>query len=42
MTKSLSSASYTLLRVLSGLMFCFHGIQKVLGVLTDRTPEFGS
>lgn len=42
MTKSLSSASYTLLRVLSGLMFSFHGIQKVLGVLTDRTPEFGS
>ena len=42
MTKSLSSASYTLLRVLSGLMFCFHGIQKVMGVLTDRTPEFGS
>ena len=42
MATSLRSASYTLLRVLSGLMFSFHGIQKVLGILTDRTPEFGS
>ena len=42
MSKPLRSASYTLLRVLSGLMFSFHGVQKVLGILTDKTPEFGS
>ena len=34
MSRSLRSGSYTLLRVLSGLMFSFHGVQKVLGVLT--------
>ena len=35
-------ASYTLLRIVAGLMFCFHGFQKILGVLSDFQPPFGS
>lgn len=34
--------SYALLRIVAGLMFAFHGVQKVLGVLTDHAPEVGS
>lgn len=33
---------YSLLRIVAGLMFCFHGVQKVLGVLTTKQPEVGS
>src|SRR4051812_25599816 len=34
--------TYALLRVVSGLMFSFHGMQKILGVMTTSTPAFGS
>jgi putative oxidoreductase len=37
-----SDVSFVLLRVVSGLMFSFHGLQKVGGVLTDHQPAFGS
>ena len=42
MAQSLQSASYALLRVTAGLMFSVHGMQKVLGLFAERTPEFGS
>ena len=34
--------AYLLLRVLCGLMFTFHGLQKVFGVFTPHQPEVGS
>lgn len=34
--------AYTLLRIVSGLAFAFHGVQKVFGVLTEATPPVGS
>ncbi len=34
--------AYALLRVLSGLMFSFHGAQKLFGVLTDHQTAVGS
>ncbi len=34
--------AYALLRIISGLMFCFHGVQKILGVLSEHQPAFGS
>jgi putative oxidoreductase len=35
-------AAYTLLRVVSGILFAFHGVQKLFGVLTDHQPPVGS
>lgn len=35
-------AAYSLLRVVAGLMFAFHGVQKLFGVLTDHQPPVGS
>jgi putative oxidoreductase len=35
-------SAYVLLRVVAGLMFSFHGVQKIFGVLTDHAPHFGS
>src|SRR5262245_5577409 len=40
--KGHSEKVYALLRGISGLMFSFHGMQKVLGVLTQQTPPVGS
>lgn len=37
-----SDHAYALLRIVSGFMFAFHGVQKVLGVLTDHQPAVGS
>lgn len=37
-----SSQSYTLLKVVSGLMFSFHGTQKIFGILSNYTPAVGS
>jgi putative oxidoreductase len=37
-----SDHAYALLRIVSGFMFSFHGFQKVLGVLSDFQPTFGS
>jgi putative oxidoreductase len=33
---------YALMRIVAGLMFSFHGVQKVLGVLTTSRPPLGS
>lgn len=34
--------AYALLRIVAGLMFAFHGIQKLFGVLSDSQPAVGS
>ena len=36
------AAAYWLLRTLAGLMFAFHGVQKIFGVLADHQPAVGS
>ena len=37
-----TNAVYTLLRIVVGLLFAFHGLQKLFGVLTDHQTAFGS
>ena len=37
-----SDFTYALMRIVSGLLFTFHGAQKILGVLADSQPEFGT
>jgi putative oxidoreductase len=37
-----SEQAYALLRGAAGLMFCFHGVQKLFGVLAASQPAFGS
>jgi putative oxidoreductase len=34
--------AFTLLRVVAGLMFAFHGLQKIFGVLSEFRPPVGS
>jgi putative oxidoreductase len=34
--------AYALLRVVAGVMFAFHGVQKIFGVLTPHVPAVGS
>lgn len=34
--------AYALLRIVAGLLFAFHGVQKILGVLSDFSPPVGS
>lgn len=34
--------AFALMRVLAGLMFAFHGSQKILGLLSERQPPVGS
>ena len=34
--------AYALLRIVSGLMFSFHGMQKVLGIMTEKPAAFGT
>jgi putative oxidoreductase len=34
--------AYALLRIMAGLMFSFHGAQKILGVLGGARPPVGS
>lgn len=38
----LSERAYALLRIVSGFLFAFHGVQKLLGLWTDSQPSFGS
>lgn len=33
---------YTLVRIVAGLMFGFHGLQKIFGLWSDFQPPFGS
>ncbi len=37
-----SDYAYALLRIMAGFMFSFHGVQKVLGILSDFQPAVGS
>lgn len=37
-----ADAAYALLRIVAGLLFCFHGVQKIFGVLTEFHPPVGS
>jgi putative oxidoreductase len=37
-----SEAAYVFLRIVSGLLFAFHGFQKLFGVMTDFRPPVGS
>ena len=37
-----TDAVYAILRILAGIMFAFHGFQKIFGVLTDHQPPVGS
>lgn len=32
--------AYLLLRIVSGLMFAFHGVQKIFGLFTDKSTVF--
>lgn len=34
--------AYALLRIVAGFMLSFHGAQKILGVLSDVRPAFGT
>jgi putative oxidoreductase len=39
----MTEISYALLRIVAGLMFAFHGVQKLFGVLSEHPqPEIGS
>jgi putative oxidoreductase len=42
MLSPFSDRFYALIRVVAGLMFAFHGIQKLFGVLTAHQPAVGS
>jgi putative oxidoreductase len=38
-----SDTAYALLRIVAGLMFSLHGMQKLFGILTERPrPDFGT
>jgi putative oxidoreductase len=37
-----SDYAYALLRIVTGFMLTFHGVQKLFGVLSDFQPPFGS
>lgn len=34
--------SYALLRIVTGFLFSFHGVQKIFGILTEHQVAFGS
>lgn len=34
--------AYALLRIMAGFMFAFHGAQKILGVMSEYQPAFGT
>jgi len=37
-----SDYAYALLRIMTGFMFFFHGVQKILGLLSEFQPPLGS
>ncbi len=37
-----AGSAYALMRIMAGFMFAFHGMQKVLGVLSTFQPPVGS
>jgi putative oxidoreductase len=38
-----TTEAYALMRIMAGLMFSFHGMQKILGILSEHpAPVFGS
>jgi putative oxidoreductase len=37
-----AETAYSVLRIVSGLMFSFHGMQKIFGVLTNFQPPVGT
>lgn len=37
-----AESAYAALRIVTGLLFAFHGMQKILGVLTESQPPVGS
>ena len=37
-----ADVSYALLRIVSGAIFSFHGVQKVFGILAEYQPPVGS
>jgi putative oxidoreductase len=37
-----TNESYALLRIVAGLLFAFHGMQKILGVFSDFSPPMFS
>ena len=34
--------AYALLRIVAGMMFAFHGMQKIFGVLKENPPDVGT
>jgi len=40
--ESKSDVSYTLLRLVAGLMFSFHGFQKIFGLMSNFKPAVGT
>lgn len=37
-----SDPVYAILRIVTGLLFAFHGVQKIFGVLSEHHPAVGS
>jgi len=40
--EKLADSAYALLRIIAGIMFAFHGAQKILGILGATRPPMGS
>ena len=37
-----TDSTYAMLRIVSGAIFTFHGVQSIFGVLTEHQPSIGS